>query len=172
MINKIKKADEKILFYISKLQTPLFNKIMVAITTIGNAGTIWLLISVPMLLKCSSRIRGIKLIMSLALAGLMGEIILKRLVGRIRPFDETGTEDLLIKKPTTYSFPSGHSSSSMAAALTISLCFPYLTLPAFTLAFLIAFSRLYLQVHYPSDVVAGATLGILCGIFVNSFCKL
>lgn len=170
MISKIKNIDKKILMYIAKLQKPFLNKIMIFFTVMGNNGVIWLLISVPMLLNYSSRTKGIKLIVSLALAGFMGEIIIKRLVGRERPFDEPDFDDVLIKKPITYSFPSGHTSSSMAAATTISFCFPHLAVPAFALGIIISFSRLYLQVHYPSDVLAGAALGLICGLITNKFC--
>ena len=93
MISKIKNIDKKILMYIAKLQKPFLNKIMIFFTVMGNYGVIWLLISVPMLLNYSSRTKGIKLIVSLALAGFMGEIIIKRLVGRERPFDEPDFDD-------------------------------------------------------------------------------
>ena len=76
MLSKIKKIEEDILSLFAKIQTPLLNKIMVFFTVIGNGGTIWLLISIPLLVNYSSRIRGIKLIISLALAGFLGEIII------------------------------------------------------------------------------------------------
>lgn len=172
MLSKIKKFDENVLNLFAKIQTPILNKIMVILTVMGNGGTVWLLISIPMLINYSSRIRGIKLIVSLGLAGFLGEIVIKRLVCRIRPSEDLEPEELLIKRPKTYSFPSGHTASSVAAALTISCCFPYLTVPAFLLASLIAVSRLYLQVHYPSDVLAGATLGVICSLLVNTFCNI
>ncbi len=172
MLSKIKKFDENVLNLFAKIQTPILNKIMVILTVMGNNGIVWLLISIPLLINYSSRIRGIKLIVSLALTGFLGEIIIKRLVCRIRPYEDLEREELLIKRPKTYSFPSGHTASSVAAALTISCCFPYLTVPAFLLASLIAVSRLYLQVHYPSDVLAGATLGVICSLLVNTFCNI
>ena len=95
MISKIKNIDKKILMYIAKLQKPFLNKIMIFFTVMGNNGVIWLLISVPMLLNYSSRTKGIKLIVSLTLVGFMGEIIIKRLVGRERPFDEPDFDDVL-----------------------------------------------------------------------------
>lgn len=170
MINTIKTLDERILLKISKLHRPFLNKLMVAITTAGNTGTIWLLIAVPMLLNSSVRNKGIKLILSLLLTGFMGEIVIKRLVGRIRPSKLIEPEKLLIKKPITYSFPSGHTSSSFAAALTISLNYSLtFAVLAFALAGAIAFSRLYLRVHYPSDILAGGALGIICSLIVKVF---
>lgn len=169
MINTIKTIDERILVRISKLHRPLLNKIMVAATIAGNTGTIWLLIAVPMLLNQSARNKGIKLVLSLLLTGFVGEIIIKRLVGRMRPSKAIEQEKLLIKKPITYSFPSGHTSSSFAAALTISLNYPNFTIPVFFLAGTISFSRLYLRVHYPSDILAGAALGVICSLIVNAF---
>ena len=169
MINTIKTIDEKILLRISRLHRPILNKIMIAITTAGNTGTIWLLIAVPMLLNPSARNKGIKLILSLLLTGFIGEIIIKRLVGRMRPSKSIEQEKLLIKEPITYSFPSGHTSSSFAAAVTIFLNYPNFAIAAFVLAGAIAFSRLYLKVHYPSDILAGAALGIICSLVVNAF---
>lgn len=170
MINNIKIIDEKVLLKISKIQRPILNKLMVAITSAGNTGTIWLLMAVPMLLNSIVRNKGIKLVLSLLLTGFMGEIVIKRLVGRMRPSKEIDQENLLIKKPITYSFPSGHTSSSFAAAVTISLNFPLtFAILAFALAGAIAFSRLYLRVHYPSDILAGAVLGVICSLAVNAF---
>ncbi|MBR1779324.1 MAG: phosphatase PAP2 family protein [Clostridia bacterium] len=170
MLNRFKETEDRILLLFSKIQKPALNKFMVFLSVIGNGGTIWLLISVPMLLNRASRVRGIKLIISLVFAGFCGEIIIKRLVCRVRPSEDLEPEELLIKHPKTYSFPSGHTASSVAAAFTISFGFPFLALPAFFLAFLIAFSRLYLQVHYPSDILAGTALGVICSLLVNTFC--
>ena len=99
----------------------------------------------------------------------LGEIVIKTLVGRIRPSKSISQKNLLIKKPITYSFPSGHTSSSFAAALMISFEYPAFAFPVFILASLIAFSRLYLKVHYPSDVLAGMVLGLVCSIAINYF---
>ena len=90
--------------------------------------------------------------------------ILKPLVHRIRPFDvKTGIE-LLVKRPTDYSFPSGHTAASFASVTALYLAGEKkLWIPALVLAVLIAFSRLYLYVHYPTDVLGGVVAGLAAG---------
>ena len=90
--------------------------------------------------------------------------ILKHLFARIRPFDVNPSIQLLVNRPYGYSFPSGHTAASFASASA--LCFTgrkKLWIPAFVLACVIAFSRLYLYVHYPTDILGGIAVGILAG---------
>ena len=114
------------------------------------------------------RKHGILMLLSLAVGYLLGEGIFKDLFARSRPVDALGLQ-LLIEHPSGYSFPSGHSCSSFAAAM--SLCFanrkwtPY----AFTMASLVAFSRLYHGVHYLTDILAGAALGMLVAWLVHRY---
>lgn len=91
--------------------------------------------------------------------------ILKNLVARVRPCDVNTTVQLLIPRPEDYSFPSGHTAASFAttAALFFAGKKKKLWIPALGLSVLIAFSRLYLYVHYPTDVLGGLLVGILCG---------
>lgn len=166
MFENIKNLDEKILLKISKIRKPFLDKIMVFITRLGNTGLIWVFFSILFFTLFNNKRCAFKIVACLFLAGFLGEIVIKTLVGRIRPSKEISQEKLLIRKPRTYSFPSGHTSSSFASALIISTEYPAFLVPVFALALLIAFSRLYLKVHYPSDVLAGAVLGVLCSAFV------
>ena len=93
----------------------------------------------------------------------MCNVLLKPLVGRARPFQSDGSVALLVSSPGDFSFPSGHTGASFAAAAVMFFGRSSLWGWALALAALIAFSRLYLYVHYPSDVLAGALLGILTG---------
>lgn len=102
----------------------------------------------------------------LACCAVIGNLILKNLVARSRPFFFNTAVDLLISVPTDYSFPSGHTMSSFTAAVILYHADKRLGIPALILAFLIAFSRLYLYVHFPSDVIAGALIGIAIGFVV------
>ena len=93
--------------------------------------------------------------------------ILKPLIARPRPCDLNSAIQLLIPRPGDDSFPSGHSGISFAAVGALFAAKSRLWVPAFVLALIIAFSRLYLYVHWPSDVLVGALLGILLGFLAE-----
>ncbi|MDO5779499.1 MAG: phosphatase PAP2 family protein [Clostridium sp.] len=169
MLKFFKIIDNKGLKYISeKCKNRIFDKIMPIITMMGNLGIIWLVISVLMLLKVEDRIIGISVILALILTTIIGEGIIKHIVKRNRPF-QNYEDELLINKPITYSFPSGHTASSFAALAVFLQMNGKLGLIMSPIATLIAFSRIYLKVHYPTDVIFGIVLGITCGVSVVSF---
>lgn len=107
---------------------------------------------------------GIAMLCALLLTTLLGEGLLKHLIARPRPFMHYPDLALLIPPPSTYSFPSGHSAASFAAAVVLFRCRRSFGIPALILAALIAFSRLFLFVHYPTDVLAGILLGTAVGL--------
>lgn len=145
-------------FIRNSLSNPLLDEIMKFITHLGSGGFIWIAVTVVMLAKKNTRKTGVKMAVSLLLSLLLCNIILKPLVDRVRPYEAVNV-DIIIGKPSGASFPSGHSSSSFAAAVTLLRSRSRGALAAVILAALIAFSRLYLYVHYPSDVLCGALLG-------------
>lgn len=169
MLSKIKSMDDKILVNVKKLQRQRLNKFMIIITKLGNNGMIWFTIAIPFLLNKEYRNIGVKMILALLLSGFVGEILIKHIVARVRPTKFLLQEEMLIKEPITYSFPSGHTSSSFAASCILASYLGLLSVPAFILAILMGFSRLYLRVHYLTDVLAGAVLGSLCSLVVNIF---
>ena len=169
MVKFFKAIDNKGLKYISeKCQNRTFDKMMPIITMMGNLGVIWFVISSLMFLKVEYRIIGIGVILAVALTTIIGEEIIKHIVRRSRPFQDK-EEKLLINKPITYSFPSGHTASSFAALAVFLQMNGKLGLIVSPIATLIAFSRVYLKVHYPTDVIFGMLLGFTCGITVVSF---
>lgn len=169
MIRFFRAIDNKGLKYISeKCKNRTFDKIMPIITVMGNLGVVWIVISILMLLKVEDRIIGIAVILSLMLTTIIGEGIIKHIVKRSRPFQHN-EEKLLVNKPITYSFPSGHTASSFSALVVFLQMNGKLGLIMSPIATLIAFSRIYLKVHYPTDVICGMILGITCGISVVSF---
>ena len=133
------------------------------ITTLGNGGAIWIGCSVALLLIPKTRKAGAAMAVSLVLEALCCNVILKPLVGRIRPCDVNEAVNLLIAHPTDFSFPSGHTGASFAAVSALYFSKYRLWVSSLVLAILIAFSRLYLYVHYPSDVLAGMLIGIMAG---------
>ncbi|MBX4264848.1 phosphatase PAP2 family protein [Clostridium estertheticum] len=161
--NEIQKIDDYILFFIKKYgQNRYLDIIMPIVTFMGNMGIIWFIISIALILDKPYRMIGNSVILTLIISTIVGEGIIKHIVRRVRPCNKQDYISLLYLKPTSYSFPSGHTLSSFAAAEMLSMYFTQYKLMFMTIAFLIALSRLYLYVHYPTDVIAGVIVGILC----------
>lgn len=147
----------------SDIRTGFMDAIMPFITQLGDAGLIWIILSIGLIIPKKTRKIGFVMIIALILNGIICNIIIKPMLARIRPFDVNTAIKLLINKPRDFSFPSGHTSASFTAASVLFFRKSKLFVPSLVLAFLISFSRLYLYVHYPSDVLAGLVLGVLCG---------
>lgn len=150
----------KILYLIQNMHNDILDNIMVFFTSLGNMGLIWLIITAILLINKKHRKCGILLIISLVLSYAIGIIFLKNIIGRPRPCWIDKSIDLLIKVPKDYSFPSGHTLISFVSAETIYLYNKKFGIYSFILAILISFSRMYLFVHFPTDILAGIILGI------------
>ncbi len=133
----------------------------------GDYGIYW--IALAIILMCFKKTR--KLGFSVALSLLLGVIIcnlcLKNIVGRIRPYDFNTAAHLLAKKEIDYSFPSGHTVVCFEGATAIFIRYKKIGIFAFLVAAVVGFSRLYLYMHYPTDVLAGAILGIGIGLLAS-----
>ena len=150
------------------LAHPVLDVALSWITNLGQAAAIWIVVGIVMLCSRKYRFWGMVLLASLAAVGLLNELALKFLVARPRPFVVNPAIELLVPEPSGYSFPSGHTGSAFAAATVLSFS-PLARgwkISAWVLAFILAFSRLYLQVHFPTDVLAGAVLGMLYGAII------
>lgn len=162
MIELIGNLDLGILRFINdNLHNPIMDKIMIIITSLGNGGVIWIGITLIFIITKRYRKIGIMMACGLILNALLGEVILKNIIKRPRPFMNLSEINLLVKIPTTYSFPSGHTASSFVVVGIIFSTLKKYRWQALTLAVLIAFSRLYLFVHYPSDIIGGIILGVI-----------
>ena len=127
---------------------------------LGNGGAVWIAITAIMICIPKYRKIGIVMGVTFVLNAIVYGLILKPLVARPRPFIQNPAFELLINAPGGFSFPSGHTASSFTVVTTL-FCFKHkLWIPTGILAVLIAFSRLYLYVHFPSDVLAGIVIGI------------
>lgn len=158
----IQNIDYAVLEFIRiHMSSGILDQTMPFITRLGSGALIWIVAALVFLISKKFRTDGLLLIISLLLCGLVGNIILKPLIARTRPFDVNTAIYLLIAKPTDFSFPSGHTMSSFAAATVIFHANRNMGIAAFILAVLIAFSRLYLYVHYPSDIIGGILIGVL-----------
>ncbi|MBZ9687174.1 phosphatase PAP2 family protein [Clostridium estertheticum] len=163
MISFIQKFDSSILLFIKdNMHGPIMDKVMIISTYLGNGGIIWIIIALALIISKKYRKIGFMAIAALILSTILGEGILKHMVKRMRPISNIPAFDLLIQRPLSYSFPSGHTTSSFAVAGVLAKYLKNYALGFFGLAFLIAFSRLYLYIHYPTDVLAGMVLGLLC----------
>lgn len=151
------------------LRTPSLDTLMLFITFLGDSALVWIIAAVILIAQPKHRVYGFGVIVALVVAAAVGAFVLKPLFGRVRPYEAYGFLGLLIPAPFGSSFPSNHAMVSFAAAAAL-CCLPdrgrlatALKAGAVVLACLIAFSRLYLFVHYPSDVLAGAIFGVIIG---------
>ena len=142
------------------------------ITALGNSGIIWIAAGAALLGFPKYRRRGLYLLCALLAGLLVGNLFLKLTVARPRPCWINDSVELLISMPRDYSFPSGHALSSFAGASVLAGTRRSWGYFAFALASLIAFSRLYLYVHFPTDVLAGAAIGLVLGFCVPKLLEL
>ena len=155
------------LYALQNIHNPVLDKIMIVLSTIGDAGLFW--IGVAILLICMKKYRkcGLQVAVAMLLTFIVGNLILKNMIHRDRPCWIDPSITLLVKSPSDFSFPSGHSMNGFTASVSILLCDKKLGIPAGSLAAAIAFSRLYNFVHFPTDVIAGIVIGIVSALFVN-----
>ena len=147
----------------TNLRNPIMDLLVPAITTLGNSGLIWIILAGILILMPKYRKVGAAVMAGLVLEVVCCNLVLKPLVARIRPCDVNTAVQLLIPRPDDFSFPSGHTGASFAAAAALFADRNRLWIPSLILALLIAFSRLYLYVHYPTDILAGAAIGMMAG---------
>ena len=167
MIPLVQRLDSSILLYIKdNMHGVIMDKSMVLSTYLGNSGIIWIIIVGILMINKKYRKIGLMALGALILSTILGEEILKNVVKRIRPSENIPAWNLLITKPISYSFPSGHTTSSFAVAGVLSKYFKRYAFGFLGLASLIGFSRLYLYVHYPTDILAGIGLGLMCSALI------
>ena len=149
----------------SNLQSPFMDAVMPIITLLGDAGIFWIAVAVVLLFIPKYRKAGISMGIALIMGLIVCNLTMKPLFQRPRPYDyqllHFGKEiKLLIEAQHDFSFPSGHTLASFEAAIALAIHNKKMGIPALVLACLIAFSRLYLYVHYPTDVLFSVAMGI------------
>ncbi len=149
--------DTQLLLFIHKIfHTDAFDAFWSGITHLGDLGWFWIFTAILLALNSKTRTVGIAAIAALALSTFISNVILKNAVMRPRPFEVLPQLLPLITSASGYSFPSGHTTAAFASAFTYYRLLPkWFGIPALLLATLIAFSRLYLGVHYPGDIIGG-----------------
>ena len=162
---KITSVDLQILDFIREnLWCGFLDAVMPAITFLGDAGWFWIAMAIVMLFFKRTRKTALMMGAALIFGLLICNLILKPAVARIRPYELVEGINLLIGKQSDFSFPSGHTAASFEAATVLMIRDKRFGIPALILASVIAFSRMYLYVHYPTDILGGIVVGVLCGV--------
>ena len=169
MIDFITKIDFSILYWIQdNLRNSFMDFVMPLFSNLQDGGLIWISIAVVMLFFKRTRYCGIAVLLAMGIDTLITEYGIKNVVCRVRPCNLVDDVNMLVEKPTSYSFPSNHSASAFAGAVAVMLTIKKKawTIPAFVFSGIISFSRMYVFVHFPSDVFAGILLGSTVAVLV------
>jgi len=163
ILQSIQQLDGEILLLIQRyLRMDMLTPFMKSVTFLGNGGWFWILCAVVLLAVPKTRKTGYAAVLSLIFGVIVTNLLLKNIVARPRPFAEIEALIPMITKPKDFSFPSGHTTASFAVALVMLRMLPKkFGIPAVVLAALVAFSRLYLGVHYPTDVLTGFVIALV-----------
>ena len=155
------------LYALQDIHNPVLDKVMVFVSALGNAGIFWIAVGLLLLITKRYRRGGAQMLVAMAVTFIIGNLILKNLVARERPCWIDREVLLLMASPSDYSFPSGHSMNGFAGSVSLLCIDRRIGIPAVILAAIIAFSRLYLFMHFPTDVFAGIVIGLVIALITN-----
>lgn len=152
-----------ILHAIQQLHSPVLDQVMITVfnTLVGPLGQLWLVVGAILLIIPKTRKCGAAVLLSYALSFLIGNEWLKDFIARPRPCAVDDTVLMIVKKPSSFSCPSVHTYLAFSSAMAIWHYFKKAGIGVFVFAALVGFSRMYFFVHYPTDVLFGAVLGIV-----------
>lgn len=150
----------------SVLRCTFLDYLMAAFSYAAEAGAVWIVLGLVLLFFKKTRAAAMMLLIALLLGWVLGDLIIKPLVQRSRPFVVNPDVVPFIKKPSSFSFPSGHSCTSAVAATVLLVKHRKIGLAVLPFSLLVMLSRLYNYVHFPTDVLGGALLGVLSALFV------
>lgn len=166
-MEQILQFDFSVLNWIQQtMRNDVLDYVMAFFSAIGHAGLIWIIAGVILLFFRKTRVTGMIMLAAMLVGYLAGDLVLKPLVQRPRPFVFNPAVKLFISPPSGYSFPSGHSTCAASAATVLLKRNKTLGLIALPVALLIMFSRLYNYVHFPTDVLTGMLLGICTAVIM------
>ena len=166
MVESLISLDNNILLYLQEnIRNPVLDALLIPFTLSNNSGIVCFIIIALFLYFKKLRKVGILMGVSLAIEFIINNVVIKNWVARIRPYEMIDGLTLLVGKAADYSFPSGHTGSAFALAVVVFMVMPWkYGVIALTLASLMGFSRLYVGIHYPSDVLGGMVLGVITSI--------
>lgn len=153
--------------WLQQFRNPVLDALAVFFNYVGEHGEIWIAFTLILLLFRRTRKAGLAMAIALISYLIAGDFILKPLFARPRPCDVNTAVTILVNRPHGHSFPSGHTASAFAAAFALWLQNRKLGVPALVLAAFIAFTRLYLYVHFPTDILGGMALGLALGALAS-----
>ena len=174
MFELVNDLDLSLLVAIQSTRNAFLNAVMSTVSFLGNGGLNFIVLAAVLLILPKTRRCGVYTAAALVLDALLCNVILKPLIARPRPFDFYDVflrSDILIALPNDFSFPSGHTAAAFAFSTAIFCENKKCGAAAYAFSVLMGYSRLYLTVHYPSDVFVGAVLGIACGAAAVLICK-
>ena len=167
MLELIQRVDETILLWIAQhLRLPWLNQAVGVYTSLGNAGLVFIAAAVVLLCFRATRRAGAAAGVGMLLGFLTTNLTIKPLIARPRPWVVMEQLEVLVTSSDPNSFPSGHTCSAFAFGVAVAVVVPWKwgKAAALAAAALMGLSRLYVGVHFPSDVLAGALIGMLCGL--------
>src|SRR5438094_7420663 len=164
--------DARLFGWVVAHRVHALDSLMWILSVVGRGGIVWLILG--MLLAGARRIAPqslAQLALAIVLASVAADRVIKPAVQRVRPFQSNPTIQVIGGHPRDWSFPSGHSANAFAGATVLTHALPPAAVVWWALACAIAFSRVYLGVHYPLDVIGGAVVGMACGLVVVTFAR-
>lgn len=169
----LEQLEGRILLWIQEyVRQDWLDPIMVFLTSLGNAGWFWLLLMIVMLFFVKTRRIGSTGLLAIGMGAIITNLWLKNIVDRIRPYEVIEGLHYIVEMPSDASFPSGHATCSMAAAVVLFCKLPgKFKIPSLMLGVLISLSRLYVGVHFPTDVLAGMAIGTIAALAAMGLVK-
>lgn len=171
--------DLSVFEFVQGIQNPVLSAILKVITTLGEGGIIFIALALILLVTKKYRKVGFAVMVALVVMLICNNFILKEIFARPRPFNitydwwnEVYHFPDIVSRPNSFSFPSGHTSSAFAAAIAVLWYDRKIGIPTTIFAFIMGFSRIYVEVHYCTDVLAGMVVGIiyaLIGVLIVHF---
>jgi undecaprenyl-diphosphatase len=158
--------DQSLLHYVIQLRRPWLDDVMLLASALGAAGFIWWITALITMVFPGMRMAAWRMLLVVFFTWLIADVSMKPLFNRDRPFEADLTISVIDAKPLSRSFPSGHAAIAVAGAMAGARLIPYSAWVWWPLGVIVATSRIYVGVHWPSDVLAGMVIGATCGWFV------
>lgn len=173
MDKKIQEMDENIILWVQEhIRSPKMTPVIRVLTHLGDFGLLWISISMALIVSRKTRKTGIMSLAAISLCFFINNMLLKNIIDRDRPYDVVDNLDILIGRQPDSSFPSGHAANSLASAIVLYNMLEKKSGVSILFAgTIIALSRVYVGVHYLSDVLVGIGVGIFSGLSVCKFAK-